>query len=99
MSEETADARKAVRIMIMGKVQGVWFRGWVVDRASALGLDGWVRNRRDGSVEALAVGDSAAVDQLVAACRQGPPAARVEAVETAPAKGITARGFVQKPTV
>ena len=47
------------RILVHGRVQGVWFRGWTVDVARALGLDGWVRNRRDGSVEILASGDGA----------------------------------------
>lgn len=97
--EPENSARKAVRLRITGKVQGVWFRAWTVREATALGLDGWVRNRQDGSVEALAVGDPDAVDRFIRLCRKGPPAARVDAVEINPAQGITPKGFVQKPTV
>ncbi len=91
--------RKAVRIRVTGKVQGVWFRAWTVDKATALGLDGWVRNRQDGTVEAVAVGAPNIVDQFVNACRKGPPAARVEMVEVYTTPGIVAKGFTQKPTV
>ena len=89
----------AARLRIHGRVQGVWFRGWTVDRAQALGLSGWVRNRRDGSVEALVSGSTHAVEQMIAACHNGPPTARVEQVEREPATGLTAGGFTQKPTV
>ncbi len=75
------EATKAVRLLIRGDVQGVWFRGWTVDTARALGLRGWVRNCRDGRVEALVAGPEGPVDQLVAACREGPPAAHVTDVE------------------
>lgn len=92
-------AQKAVRLRIMGRVQGVWYRGWTVETAQALGLDGWVRNRLDGSVEALAVGAADKVDELIKACHQGPPTAKVDAVEVAEAQGLTGKGFVQKPTV
>lgn len=95
----TEPSRRAVRLRISGRVQGVWFRGWTVDQAQALGIDGWVRNRLDGTVEVLAVGSAAAVESLIHACRRGPPAARVEDVEVTPAQGITPKGFIQKPTV
>lgn len=91
--------RRAVRLRVSGRVQGVWFRGWTVDQARTLGIDGWVRNRLDGTVEILAVGGDAAVETLIRACRIGPPAARVEGVEVTPARGITPKGFIQKPTV
>ena len=58
-------------VRIEGRVQGVWFRGWTVDDATRLKLDGWVRNRRDGSVEALFAGRAQAVDKMLAACRRG----------------------------
>ncbi len=90
---------KAVRVRIYGRVQGVWYRGWTVDHAARAGLSGWVRNRRDGSVEALFVGSADAVDAMVESCRRGPPAARVDDIEVSSARGITAQGFVQKPTV
>lgn len=95
MNEE----RIARRLRIHGRVQGVFYRGWTVNAAEALGLDGWVRNRMDGTVEVLAAGPSAAVEVLIAACRNGPPAARVDLVEVEEAKGIVAKGFTQKPTV
>ncbi|MBI3113843.1 MAG: acylphosphatase, partial [Rhodospirillales bacterium] len=79
-------AEKAVRVVIEGRVQGVWFRGWTVDEASRRGLRGWVRNRRDGSVEALFAGAAESVDDMVNACRTGPPAARVETVAEYPAE-------------
>ena len=95
----SAEALKCVRLRITGRVQGVWFRGGTVDQGRELGLDGWVRNRRDGSVEAVASGPAARVDELIARCRIGPPAAVVEAVEVAPESEPVARGFHQKPTV
>lgn len=69
------------RARIYGRVQGVFFRNWTADRARALGVTGWVRNRLDGSVELVAYGDDQPVQALLAACRTGPPAARVERVE------------------
>ena len=84
--------------MVTGRVQGVWFRGWTVDQAVALGLDGWVRNRRDGSVEILASGPDAAVETLIGRCRQGPPAARVDRVEAQETDEPVAAGFTQRPT-
>ncbi len=68
------------RVRIRGRVQGVGYRDWMIAEATRLGVHGWVRNRRDGSVEALVSGDSAAVGALLAACRAGPPLARVEAI-------------------
>ncbi|MHA1600908.1 MAG: acylphosphatase [Alphaproteobacteria bacterium] len=73
---------KQVRVVITGRVQGVWFRGWTVDEAAARGLDGWVRNRRDGTVEAVFSGPEATVDTMIELCQSGPPAARVDTVET-----------------
>jgi acylphosphatase len=88
----------AVRVVIEGLVQGVWFRGWTVEQARRLELDGWVRNRADGSVEALFSGPAASVAEIVAACRQGPPAARVTMVREFPASPLAERGFHQRPT-
>ena len=93
------DGHKAERVRIYGRVQGVWYRGWTVDAASRRGLTGWVRNRRDGSVEALFIGPAERVDEMIAACRDGPPAARVDDIEQEPAQGIAGSGFAQKPTV
>ncbi len=66
-----------VRLIIEGRVQGVWFRDSTRNEALALGLSGWVRNRRDGSVEAIAEGPEGPVKKLVSWCHQGPPRAQV----------------------
>lgn len=79
---------KAVHLFISGRVQGVWYRGWAVDTARALGLRGWVRNRGDGRVEAVIAGPAGpagTVERMIDACRKGPPGARVSGVEVAPA--------------
>jgi acylphosphatase len=68
-------------VTIHGRVQGVGFRAWVEDMALMRGLKGWVRNRRDGSVEAVFSGPERAVEEMVEACRRGPGAARVERVD------------------
>ena len=72
----------ARRLTIRGRVQGVGYRAWMVEAATALGVCGWVRNRRDGAVEALAQGEARAVESLVSLCRRGPPAARVTEIAT-----------------
>ena len=77
--------RISVAARITGRVQGVWFRGWVREQAHRLGLTGWVRNEPDGSVAALFVGPETAVAAMLALCREGPPHARVLGVETTPA--------------
>ena len=71
----------ARHLRIHGRVQGVFYRGWAVETARGLGLTGWVRNRRDGTVEAVVQGEEAAVQRFVELARSGPPAARVEGVE------------------
>jgi acylphosphatase len=75
----------AVRAFVTGRVQGVGFRAFVLREARALGLAGYVRNLRDGRVEALFAGPPDAVEAALAACRRGPPGARVESLEIAPA--------------
>ena len=89
----------ARRLRITGRVQGVWYRGWTVRTARSLALTGWVRNRSDGSVEALAVGETGAVQRFVAACHQGSPAAEVARVEVKEAEVETLSGFEQRGTV
>jgi acylphosphatase len=76
------DAMIARQLVIRGRVQGVGYRMAMTDAAVALGVTGWVRNRRDGTVEALVQGDDAAVERLLAWCRRGPPGARVTAITT-----------------
>ena len=70
-----------VHVRVTGRVQGVFYRAWTGQTARALGLAGWVRNHRDGSVEAVFSGSVEAVAAMIEKCRQGPPAARVEKVE------------------
>jgi acylphosphatase len=72
-------------IAIRGRVQGVGYRAWTEYTARDHGLEGWVRNRRDGSVEAAFAGPPEAVDAMVAACRRGPRGAWVEGVDDLPA--------------
>lgn len=72
---------KSVRVMIYGRVQGVGYRAWTEQSALAFGLNGWVRNRLDGSVEAVFSGEAAALDRMLLACRQGPRMALVERIE------------------
>lgn len=94
-------ATACVRLIVSGRVQGVWYRGWTVQTATGLDLAGWVRNRADGTVEAVAAGPVAAVQELVRACHDGPPAARVDgvAVRPTPDPGDLPRPFEQRPTV
>ncbi|MGV7213048.1 acylphosphatase [Bradyrhizobium sp. UFLA05-112] len=73
-------SRAILQVMIRGRVQGVGYRAWVEYQASASGLEGWVRNRRDGSVEALFAGAPTRVAEMVALCRHGPPSSRVDNV-------------------
>jgi acylphosphatase len=89
------------RLEIRGTVQGVGYRYAMRGEALRLGLSGWVRNRTDGSVEALAQGDAAAVEKLIAWARRGPPAARVQEVrvEAAPVQAAHGSGFEMRPTV
>jgi acylphosphatase len=68
-------------VVIRGRVQGVGFRAFVEDTAERLGAEGWVRNRRDGTVEAVFAGPEATVDQAIEACRHGPRSARVTSVD------------------
>ncbi|HLZ04294.1 MAG TPA: acylphosphatase [Bradyrhizobium sp.] len=97
--------RAILLVTIRGRVQGVGYRAWVEYQAVASHLEGWVRNRRDGSVEALFAGPPKAVAEMVALCRHGPPSARVEAVlnETARADQLDLRqageAFSVLPTV
>ena len=89
---------KAVKVRILGRVQGVWFRAWTVEEASARGIRGWVRNRRDGSVEALLVGMPSRVDEMIALCWRGPPHARVSEVVVEPAEDLAPPDFQTLPT-
>ena len=88
----------AKRLTISGRVHNVGFRDWMVAQAEALGVAGWVRNRRDGTIEALVDGDTASVEELVRACRRGPRLAEVDAIEEALAEPADQPGFRRLPT-
>lgn len=96
---EPNENRVAIRVRIHGKVQGVWYRGWTEEQAKQLGLYGWVRNRQDGTVEALFIGAQSVVNEMLAHCNDGPPAAQVTEIVTEPAQGIAPNRFEVKPTV
>lgn len=72
--------RIARHVSVTGRVQGVFFRAWMHEKASELGLTGWVRNCPDGRVDSHVEGEEAAVEQLIKRLHRGPPAARVEDV-------------------
>ena len=90
--------RPALLLRVRGRVQGVGYRWWTVGQAKGLGLDGWVRNRQDGSVEILAIGTVQALESLIAACGRGPVAASVSVVERVAAEDDGSLGFEQRPT-
>lgn len=89
----------SVLVRIEGRVQGVWYRGWAEGTARRRGLSGWVRNRADGSVEALFSGAGADVEAMLEDCRKGPPAARVTTVAPRPADPPDTPGFRTLPTL
>ena len=81
------------RVLVAGRVQGVFFRDTCRSHAQRAGVAGSIRNRPDGRVEAVFEGDETAVDRLVAWCRQGPPGARVDDVEVADETPVGESGF------
>lgn len=89
----------AVLVRIRGRVQGVGYRAWTVRTAQALGLQGWVRNRSDGTVEALFAGESGIIDQMLAACQTGPALAKVIKIDILPAEYPAKTGFDEVPTL
>jgi acylphosphatase len=89
---------RAVRLRIGGRVQGVGYRAWAVRTASRLRLRGWVRNRADGSVEALVIGDEASVAAMIEACRRGPRTATVTEVAVGEAEDDRSPDFAARPT-
>lgn len=92
MSETTKKLR------IHGEVQGVWYRAWSAEAARRLGVRGWVRNCRDGTVEMLVHGEPGAVERMVALCREGPPAARVDRIDVEETQEDVPLQFEKRPT-
>ena len=85
-------------VSVRCRVQGVGYRAWAMNQAERRKLRGWVRNRRDGSVEALLIGEEEAVEAMIALCCKGPLAARVETVEAAPAEDDGSAEFLALAT-
>ncbi|SHG09920.1 acylphosphatase [Kaistia soli DSM 19436] len=92
-------ARRTVQVSVTGRVQGVGYRAFVEQQAVTLGLSGWVRNRRDGSVEALFSGEETVVTEMLDACRRGPPFAAVEAVQIVAEPPATEGPFLVAPSL
>ena len=90
---------KARRVVIAGRVQGIGYRVWMQREATRLGVQGWVRNRRDGTVEALVAGEEAAVQALLSACRRGPALALVHEITEEFAEPPEEPGFLRLPSV
>ena len=91
-------ARATVHVMIHGRVQGVGFRYWLAEEAQYRRLSGWVRNRRDGRVEAVFAGDAALVEGMIATCKAGPRLAHVRQVEVLDDAVEAPDGFEIRPT-
>ena len=92
-------ARTTRHLSIHGHVQGVFYRAWSADLARDLGLAGWVRNRRDGSVEMLLNGEEESVRRMIAHCHEGPPAARVDRIDVEDSTEAPPAGFEKRPTI
>jgi acylphosphatase len=95
---DRAKDRIAVHLVIRGSVQGVGYRWWARTEARRLKLDGWVRNRHDGTVELVAAGPEAAVEEMVEACWSGPPSSAVHVVQRSPAEDDGLGAFFERPT-
>jgi acylphosphatase len=96
---EAVEDVTTLRIRIEGTVQGVGFRAFVLREASALRLMGWVRNRMDGTLEALASGPTKKVEALITSCMKGPRGARVANIDLFVADAPTDPGFTLRPTL
>lgn len=98
-------SERTVRLVVAGQVQGVGFRAFVVDEARRRGVRGWVRNRRNGAVEALVSGPRDAVEEMIGACRRGPRWSRVDGVDIEDVKedaletGASSAAFAIRPTL
>ena len=86
----------ATRLILHGRVQGVFYRDWTVETARSLGLNGWVRNLNDGTVEAHLEGEDPAIERMIDAMRDGPPRARVDRIEQSAAQPQGIAGFERR---
>ena len=93
-----SDPILARNIRITGRVQGVGYRAWAAREARALMLDGWVRNRADGSVEMVVRGAPASVENMIRLCHAGPRSSHVDQVRVTATAGVAATGFAIRPT-
>ncbi len=93
MARTDQQATRTVTVRIEGRVQGVYYRAWTHDTAQSLGLDGWVRNADDGSVQAVFSGPPAQVEAMLARCKDGPPDAKVTVVTIIGEGGAPPPGF------
>ncbi|XP_041026511.1 acylphosphatase-like [Juglans microcarpa x Juglans regia] len=96
--DSTQPSTRTVRVVVKGRVQGVFYRNWTVENAVQLGLKGWVRNKRDGSVEALFSGNPDTVQEMEQRCRRGPPDAMVTGLQVFPTSDDPGSGFERKRT-
>ena len=94
-----SDDLTSLRLRIEGFVQAVGYRNFVIAEAKKLGLDGWIRNRADGTVEALVSGETKVVEAMVAACMRGPEGSRVKNVELHNSEPPEEKGFHRRPSV
>lgn len=90
---------KARLLRIGGRVQGVGFRDWLLHEARRHGISGWVRNRADGTVEALLAGEEDALNAVLTACRRGPTLARVESIDEQFADPPAEPGFQKRASI
>lgn len=95
----TGSELRTVRVRIEGRVQGVGYRYWAERVAGELALSGWVRNRRDGAVEALFSGRAGDIAEMLRRCREGPPSAQVTSVTILEEGGAAPSGFDVLPTI
>ncbi|HVZ68160.1 MAG TPA: acylphosphatase [Rhizomicrobium sp.] len=93
------DDLTTLRLRIEGFVQAVGYRHFAIAEAAKLNLDGWIRNRSDGTVEAVVSGSTKAVELFVQACARGPAGARVANIELAPAEPPSEKGFRRRPSL
>jgi acylphosphatase len=99
MADEADDDLTHLRVRIEGSVQAVGYRNFVIAEAQRIGLDGWVRNRSDGTVEALVSGPTKQVEEFVGLCMRGPAGSQVKGVDLIKAEPPEEKGFHRRPSL